>query len=243
MSDSHQQLFEQVCRHARQTALLGSIDAALQWDERTMMPSAGAEYRAEQITLLAGMIHQRRTDEQFGKWLAELAEGPLADHPYSDTGTTIRRLKREYDKKVKLPRTLVEQLARTAVLGQQAWQQARADDDFAAFRPLLEKTVELKRQEAEALGYPQCPYDALLDDYEPDELTSNVAEVLAGLREALVGLVDEIRGSGRRADVSVLKRNFPVDAQEQFGRRLAAQIGFDFRRGRLDARRAEMARS
>ena len=235
MSDSHQQLFEQVCRHARQTALLGSIDAALQWDERTMMPSAGAEYRAEQITLLAGMIHQRRTDEQFGKWLAELAEGPLADHPYSDTGTTIRRLKREYDKKVKLPRTLVEQLARTAVLGQQAWQQARADDDFAAFRPLLEKTVELKRREAEALGYPQCPYDALLDDYEPDELTSNVAEVLAGLREELVGLVDEIRGSGRRADVSVLNRNFPVDAQEQFGRRLAAQIGFDFRRGRLDA--------
>ena len=71
MSNSHEQLFEQVCRHARRTVLLKSIAAALEWDERTTMPLAGAEYRAEQITLLSGMIHQRRTDAEFGKWLTE----------------------------------------------------------------------------------------------------------------------------------------------------------------------------
>ncbi len=86
----------------------------------------------------------------------------------------VRRLKRQRDKKVKLPQTLVEELARTAIMGQQAWQEARQKNDFPAFQPLLERTIELKRQQAAALGYPQCPYDALLDEFEPEELTANV---------------------------------------------------------------------
>ena len=65
---------------------------------------------------------------------------------------------------------------------------------------MLERTIELKRQQAEALGYPQCPYDALLDEYEPEELTVNVGKVLAGLREALVPLVAKIQQSGRRPE-------------------------------------------
>ena len=218
----------------RRTAVLTSIDAVLGWDERTQMPSAGAEHRAEQSTLLAGLIHQRWTDPKFGQQLEELADSPLAANPHSDAGVVVRRLKRQYDKKVKLPQTLVEELAATAVLGQQAWQEARRRDDFPSFRPLLEKMIELKRQQAEALGYPQCPYDALLDEYEPEELTANVGQVLAGLREDLVPLVAEIQQSRRRPNTSLLQREFPIDVQERFGREAAAAIGFDFDRGRLD---------
>ena len=227
-------LYEQVCRHAGGIALLDSIEAVLGWDERTKMPAAGGAHRAEQMTLLAGMVHQRWTDPQFGRQLAELSESPLADPQHSDSAVTIRHLKRQHDKKIKLPKALVEELARTAVLGQQAWQEARANDDFASFQPLLEKTVGLKQQEAEALGYDESPYDALLDEYEPEESTANVAEVLAGLREQLVPLVAAIHQSSRRPDVSILRRSFPVDVQETFGREAAAAIGFDFDRGRLD---------
>ena len=133
-----------------------------------------------------------------------------------------------------MPRSLVEELARTAVLGQSAWEQARRENDFAHFQPWLAKTFELKRQQAEALGYKQSPYDALLDDYEPEELTANVGRVLADLREQLVPLVAAIRASGRRPDTSLLSRNYPIDVQESFGKEAAAAIGFDFARGRLD---------
>ena len=163
-----------------------------------------------------------------------MAGSPLAADPHSDAGATIRRLLREYNKKINLPQSLVEELARTAVLGQNVWQAARTNNDFAAFRPLLEKTVELKRSEAEALGYPECPYDALLDDYEPEARTREVAAVLAELRDALVPLVAEIGETGRQADVSILARRYPIDRQEAFGREAAARIGFDFARGRLD---------
>ncbi len=227
-------LYQEVCQYARRTAVLASIDAVLGWDERTQMPSAGAEHRAEQSTVLAGLIHQRWVDPKFGQQLAELAESFLTADPQTDAAVVVRRLKRQYDKKVKLPQTLVEELARTAVLGQQAWQEARQKDDFPSFRPLLEKTIALKREQAEALGYPQCPYDALLDEYEPEELTANIAGVLAHLREQLVPLVVAIQQSGRRANVEVLHGTFPIDVQERFGREAAAAIGFDFARGRLD---------
>ena len=229
-----QTVYDQLCQYARKTALLGSAESLLGWDERCLMPDAAGRYRAEQMTLLSGLIHDRQTDPKWGAWLAELAGGPLAKDPASETGATIRQLKRQFEKKVKLPKSLVEELTRTAVLGQQAWQHARRDNDFAGFAPLLEKTVRLKREQAAALGYVETPYDALLDDFEPAGLTSNVARVLAGLRGELVPLVQEILAGGRSPDVTVLARRFGVAAQEAFGREVAARIGFDFRRGRLD---------
>jgi carboxypeptidase Taq len=234
MSQSAPALFDEVCQYVRQSSLLGSVSAVLEWDERTMMPAAEAEHRADQTTLLSGMIHQRWTDEAFVAKVSELAAGPLAKEADSETAATIRRLKRLIDKKTRLPRSLVEELARTAVLGQSAWEQARREDHFAHFQPWLARTFELKRQQAEALGYPQSPYDALLDDYEPEELTANVGRVLAELREQLVPLVAAVAASGRQPDTSLLKRNYPIDVQESLGKEAAAAIGFDFARGRLD---------
>ncbi len=234
MPQSSPALFDEVCQYVRQSSLLASVSAVLEWDERTKMPAAGAEHRADQTTLLSGMIHQRWTDEAFVAKVSELAAGPLVEGVDGETAVTIRRLKRLVDKKTKLPRSLVEELARTAVLGQSAWEQARRENNFAHFQPWLAKTFELKGQQAEALGYKQSPYDALLDDYEPEELTANVGRVLADLREQLVGLVAAIRASGRQPDRSLLSRNYPIDVQESFGKEAAAAGGFDFTRGRLD---------
>lgn len=226
--------YELLSAHARETALLGSIESLLGWDQQTQMPPAANDYRAEQMSLLAGMVHQRQTDPQIGHWLAELVDSPLAVDPHSDTGATIRHLQRSYEKKCKLPQTLVEELTRTAVHGQQVWVEARKKNDFASFRPLLERTYELKRQQAAALGYPEVAYDALLDDFEPEALTAEVNQVLRSLREELVPLVGELLQSDRQPDVSLIGREYPVPAQEAFGREAAAQIGFDFQRGRLD---------
>jgi carboxypeptidase Taq len=231
---SPETILAEVRKHARFTSLLGSIQGLLGWDERTMLPPAGGEYRAEQMTLLSGMIHDRWLDPCFGEWLDELAESPLAADPHSEAGCTVRQLRRQRQKKIKLPKTLVEEQARVAVLGQQAWVEARRKSDFASFRPWLEKTFELKRQEADALGFPECRYDALVDDYEPEARTSAVAQVLKALRDELVPLVGKIAQSQCRPDVSILHRRYPVAQQESFGREAAERIGFDFQRGRLD---------
>jgi carboxypeptidase Taq len=133
-----------------------------------------------------------------------------------------------------MPQSLVEELAHLSVLGQQKWVGARNNNDFQSFAPLLNRLVGLKRQQAAAVGYEDCPYDALLDDFEPGEKTSAVAQVLDGLRRQLVPLVDSIVNSKCKPDASILTRRYPVKAQESFGRQAAERIGFDFARGRLD---------
>jgi carboxypeptidase Taq len=226
--------FDQLVAHARETALLESINGLLNWDERTKMPPAAGEYRAEQITYIAGAVHKRRTDPQLGQWLAELADSDLARDPHSDAGATIRVMRREYEKRRKVPQALVEALTRASILGQQKWVEARQANDFAAFAPLLTQIVDLRRQEAAAVGFDETPYDALLDDYEPQERTAQVARVLAGLREQLVPLVAAIADSPRQAPTKLLTRTFPTAQQEVFGTLAAEKIGFEFNRGRLD---------
>ncbi len=234
MSLSPEQKYQELCKHVRTTNLLTTIDSLMGWDERTQLPPAAGAYRAEQMTYLAGLAHDRRTDPQLGEWINDLATNALAADSESDAAVTLRELKREYDKHTKLPKTLVEELARAAVEGQQLWDEARKHDSFAMFQPILTRMVELKRQEADALGFAETRYDALLDNHEPGELTSNVTRVLGGLREELVPLVQAIADCPRRPEVSLLKRRFPVAAQQQFGRLGAERIGFDFSRGRLD---------
>jgi carboxypeptidase Taq len=226
--------FESLCALAREIALIESIEANLGWDERTYMPPAAGDYRAEQMTYLTGLTHKKRTSKRLGELLAELAGSDLAKDPHSDAGATIKQLQRQYDKRIKLPQALVEELTRESVLGQQAWVKARQSNDFASFAPHLEKLYHLKRQQAECLGYQDNPYDALLDDFEPDAKTADVAKVLSDLRAELVPLVQAIMQSGRRAPVEIVQREYPAKAQEAFAKAAAAAIGFDFTRGRLD---------
>ena len=107
-------------------------------------------------------------------------------------------------------------------------------DDFAQLAPHLEKLVALKQEQAQAIGFDTVAYDALLDDYEPDAKTADVARALAALRTELIPLVQAIAESGRQAPVSLLKAHYPRSLQEQFGKAAASALGFDFRRGRLD---------
>ena len=229
-----QSTWEQLCSYQCETALLSSTLAVLGWDERTGMPSAAGSYRAEQLTYLSGMIHQRQTAQQLDDWLTELAESDLADDPHSDSGTTIRQLRREYDRRTRLPQSLVEELTRAAVLGQQAWVSARSNDSFAEFKPHLEKLLSLKQQEADAIGHDGCRYDALLDEYEPGAKTAEVATVLNQLCVALVPLIHQIKESSQKAPAELLRRNYPIEAQRKLGVEAATAVGFDFQRGRLD---------
>ena len=154
--------------------------------------------------------------------------------PDSPEAANVRELRRAYDRQTKLPRTLVEELARATSRGHAEWVVARREKDFARLRPTLETIFGLKRQEAECLGYDDTPYDALLDEYEPGARSRDLAALFDALRGELVPLVAAIAGARRRPDRSILRREYPLDRQRVFGEAVAAAVGFDFDRGRLD---------
>lgn len=224
----------ELVKYVRETALLGSIESVLHWDEQTMLPEAGSDYRAEQLSYLAGRVHERWLDPRFGDLLAAASQDPNAADPDGLAAATLRELKRRRDKRVKLPQALVEELSRAAVLGRQSWIEARKSDDFGRFAPALAHMLDLKRQEARCQGYVDSIYDPLLDDYEPGMKTVQAARVLDELRAALVPLVQAISAAGQQAPREILARHYPTAAQAAFAREVAAALGFDFTRGRLD---------
>ncbi len=226
--------YGELLARVREEGLLTTVEALLEWDEETYMPPGGVENRSEQLALIAGLLHEHGTDPRIGDLLAEVEGSDLLGEPMSPVAVNVRVLRREYDRSIRMPRRLVEQVARTTALAQKAWAAARAESRFALFRPWLEQIVELKRAEAACVGYEAEPYDALIEDYEPGLSSAVVARLFEALRLALVPLAARIAAARRQPDASLLKRHFPRDRQQAFGARVASTVGFDFTRGRLD---------
>jgi carboxypeptidase Taq len=226
--------YQELIRRTREEALLASCAELLGWDEETYMPRGGVSNRANQMALLAGLLHDKSTEPRIGELLHELEGSPLVHDPESPAAVNVREIRRVYDRRTRLPRLLVEELARTTSLAQQEWVVARQNADFARLRPWLDKIVALKRSEAEAFGYEDVAYDALLDEYEPGARSRRIARLFEALRRDLVPLVAALAGAPRRPDAAVLRRAYPTDRQRALGEAVAAAVGFDFQRGRLD---------
>jgi carboxypeptidase Taq len=232
---STEELYRELLEDLRQSALLGSCASVLGWDEQTYLPPEGTGHRANQLSLMAGLAHERATLPRRGELIAELESDGKVSETESPEAANVREARRHFDRATKLPRRLVEELSRVCTLSQHAWVEARQANDFAKFLPWLEQTVALKREEAEALGYDGgVAYDALLDGYEPGMTTALVEAVFTPLRKELVELVSDIGQSETKPDAGILTREYPINAQREFGMEAARQIGFNFQAGRLD---------
>jgi carboxypeptidase Taq len=226
--------YDELIRHTREAALLGSCSELLGWDELTYMPRAGAAHRGEQLALLAGLLHARGTDPRLGELLAAVETSDLVRDPLAIEAVNAREIRRAYDRATRVPRALVEETTRVASAAQQVWESARQAARFAPLRPWLEKLFALQREQAEALGYAVSPYDALLEEYEPGATSAGLAPLFEALRTELIPLVNALTHAPRQPDVAPLRREFPLERQRVFAEMAAASVGFDFARGRLD---------
>ncbi|MFN4261489.1 MAG: carboxypeptidase M32 [Gemmataceae bacterium] len=233
MPRTPEQAYDLLIQKTKEHGLLNSCASVLGWDERTYMPRQGSTWRAEQLALLARLAHELRTAPEVGQWLAEV-EGSSWLRDAEEVAANVRELRRGYDRAVKMPKELVVEIARVTTRAQQVWQEARQADDYGMFQPWLEKIIRLKREEADAVGYQDCPYDALLDEYEPGATTAAISRLFAELRQALVPLVEALVHAKRQPRTEVLERHYPIERQKVFGEAAAAAIGFDFSAGRLD---------
>ncbi|HMF17180.1 MAG TPA: carboxypeptidase M32 [Gemmataceae bacterium] len=229
-----QAAYDELLRRSREEVLLRSCAAVLEWDELTYMPPGGVTGRANQLAYLAGLEHDRATDPRLGELLATVEGSKLVADADDLPAVNVREIRRSYDRLTRLPRKLVEELARLVPLAQQQWSTSRQEADFASFRPWLEKIVALKRQEADCIGFAAEPYDALLEDYEPGTRTQDIVGLFGSLRDELAGLVRAIGQSRKRIKSAILRRTYAADSQQSFGREVASALGFDFERGRVD---------
>ncbi len=205
----------------------------LEWDQQTYMPIEGAEARGEQIGTIKKLEHLLFTSEEMGRLLDDLT--PLAAQlpPDSDTACLIKVTRRRYERKTRVPADMVAELAQLTSIAFSVWQQARPANDFARFRPHLEKIVDYRRRYAELFAPYEHIYDPLLDGYEPGMKTAEVQAIFRDLRPLQVALIKAIRQKPQ-VDDSFLHQHFDEQKQWDFGVEVITKFGYNWRRGRQD---------
>ena len=209
---------------------LYGIAGLVEWDQAVLMPSKGGASRARASATIGGIMHARLTDPAVGELLGELEADDSLDDVLIRSGELLRR---EYDRETKVPAKLVRELTETTNFAYQAWTEAKPASDFAAIEPHLKKVVELKKEQADAIGYEGERYDALLDLYEPGMTPVEVETMFEELVEGLRPIVETVLDA-RAPRPEFLSGNYEVDRQERFSQWLTRHIGFDADAGRLD---------
>ena len=113
---------------------IGAIQGHLGWDQETIMPAKGGQARSEIMSWLAKEQHARITDASFAEMIRQLESNTTLDE---DQQANVREIRRRYDKAAKLPSDFVAEFALARSQALVAWQEARAESDFAKFRPHL----------------------------------------------------------------------------------------------------------
>jgi len=218
-------------RRLAEIADLRRAEKILTWDLAVWMPASGSEARAAQLAALETVIHERFVDDRVGELLDELEPYGASLPADSDDARLLQVTRRDWEKTRRVPRELVAALAKNGAEAYEAWVKAREASDFAAFRPWLERGLELRLRYAECFAPYDDPYDVLLDDYEPGMRASDVRAIFEVLEPELVSLVAE-HASDERDDF--MRGPFAVDAQHALSLEIIERFGFAPHDYRLD---------
>lgn len=219
----------------RRLGALRDAEAMLHWDLATMMPKGGASARAEQLATLKALRHGLLTAQEVSDLLAAAGHDDGALDPWQEAN--LREMRRIHAHATALDERLVEALSRATSACEAVWRDARADDDFALVLPSLTALLALVRETAaaKAAALDLTPYDALLDEYEPDGRSAEIDEIFADLAAFLPDFLGRVLDAQAAAPPSLEPEGpFPIEQQRELGVRLMELLGFDFHHGRLD---------
>jgi carboxypeptidase Taq len=213
---------------------LNKAAGLLGWDQRVMMPPAGAAVRAEVLATLGKIAHEKFTSDEMGKLLEDLRSYEESLPYESDEASLIRVARRDYEKSVRVPASLRAEMSRASSQAQQVWVEARQKADFNHFLPMLERQIELRHRYIECFPPAEDPYDVLLDDYERDMRSTEVQGTFEQLKQGLVPLIQAIQKNADRVSDAPLHGHFPVEQQKAFCLEVVKHFGFDPNGWRLD---------
>ncbi|MGA2973164.1 MAG: carboxypeptidase M32 [Candidatus Bathyarchaeia archaeon] len=171
---------------------LDHVQSLLEWDMETYMPIGASKSRGFAQAQTA-LIKQQRMLELAGHVSKAEKLGELNDYEKG----ILRVIKRDLDYYMKIPPKLLEDLRRISTEATVVWREARRKSDFPMFKGYLEKIVDLKKQEAEKLGYIGHPYNALMNLFEEELTTNDVDRVFSPLVPDLKRILNKVVSEGK----------------------------------------------
>src|ERR1700733_2947977 len=116
----------ELSRYAR---TLSGISSLLERDHETYMPPGAADIRAEQLKIMAGLIHKEKTSKKFAKALDKLIDIPSGKikgkNLKDDQKAALKEWRRDYLHDHALPQQFVKEFAKLASKAQIVWRNAK----------------------------------------------------------------------------------------------------------------------
>lgn len=226
--------YQQLEQEFRRLHAFRGAASLLRWDAAVMMPRGSASVRGEQLAALDSECHTLLTTPKVSRLIerAQAMEGRLQDWQLAN----LREMRRERDRAIAMPISLVTRLSRATAVAEVRWLEAKQENSFSLFAPHLEEVVALTRDKAQVLSQALglAPYDALIDGFSPGFQSAEIDQLFRGLSRRLPELIHgAIELQSHRPPLPIAGK---VSASKQ--RALAVEVmralGFPFDRGRLD---------
>ena len=221
-----------IYKQQKELSHFGGIGALLSWDQMTYMPPRGNEERAEQLSLISRLSHERAISDEFYNHLKKLAEG--VNQLTDKDRIVVTRLKEDIEKARKLPSAFVEKFSRVSSLAYTAWQESREKNMFSVFAPHLETIVELEKQYCDYMKVPGHLYNSLLDEYEEGMTEDILRREFDILRPQLVEILQKITESTVYQKQQALNMKLSVEQQKELCHLFLTRLNLPFDRARLD---------
>lgn len=223
---------EFIYKEQKELSHFGGIAALLGWDQMTYMPPKGSEGRADQLSLISRLVHERVTSETLYHHLKRLhdAQSSLSEKDR----LVVKKLFQDVQKARKIPSSFVEKMVKTTSIAYMVWQEARETNKFSLFRPHLENIIELQKQYCEYVNLPGHPYNSLLDDYEEGMTVDVLRREFTILRKQLVEVLEKITASTLYQKQNLAAMTFDESQQKQLCNILLTRLNFPLDRARLD---------
>lgn len=225
-----QELYDRYKAKMHRIADVRNANAVLQWDQETYLPPKGASFRGQQISTLSEISHKLFSEEELGNDLRELLS---KDDLSTEQKRNVELTFEDYTKNKKYTSAFVRKLSDQTNKAFHAWIESRKQNTFAIYEPELDQLIQLKKEEAQILGYEQHPYNALLNEFEKGCTVNLLDKTFSDLLPKLKELLQRI-ASQPQVDDSFLQQDFSKKEQWDWGMHLIKQLQFDFEAGRQD---------
>ncbi|MHA2244969.1 MAG: carboxypeptidase M32 [Candidatus Hodarchaeales archaeon] len=214
--------------------ILDQIENILYWDFETYMPSKGVKQRSKEFAMIAALKHTLLTDQKVGELINHIKNDP----DYSFLGKVKRRnvtlVDRKYEWESKIPKDLVERIAKQEPITTATWKKAKKEKNYAIYKPELDKMLELVKMKAKFLDPEKHPFDVLMQEFEPGMTSDKLTPLFNELKEGLIPVIKKCISSPIQPDSSLIKRKCPIDIQKELSKDIAKLVGYNLLKGRID---------
>ena len=205
-------------------AAYAHAEGVLYLDATTVAPKDTWEGRGKTMEILSKITYELSTNPKNGEIISYLEA--RADELDPQAKREVEVARKQFDQTRRVPAD--EYIAYSVLLNeaQSVWAEAKNNDDFTSFAPLLEKIVEANRKFAGYYNPDMAPYDALLNEYEEGLNTKTLDAFFGQLRDTIVPLLEKV-GNAKPIDDSFLYKHYPVEKQRIFSDYLMEVLAID----------------